>query len=371
MRGPSDHQQSMFIVFNIEERVPADHPLRQIKQQCDVIFGRLRRDFNAAYSHTGRPSIPPEQLLKAMLLQSLYSIRSEIQLMQAIDFNLLYRWFIDLPPDRPVWVPETFSVNRQRFHEHGLVQKFFDQLVHDAIAGNLVSSDHFSADGTLIRSWASVKSLAPRNGEREVDDDDPGNPTVNYRQQQFKNDTHVSRTDPEARLMKKGKGQAAYLSHSGHVLMENRHGLCLAVGVDAADGKAERKVLKQLLQRAKRRHRLRPRTLGLDAGYGDGAFLLELEALQIKPHAALKHDKITDTSPAGQARRRAQRRRRTAGYQISQRVRKRVEEIFGWMKTIGGLARTKYVGRWKIQLQMLMSATAYNLLRMARLKPTP
>ena len=265
MRGHASKQGPMFLMINVEDKVPQDHPLRAVKRRCDVILADMRRDFQAAYSRMGRPSIPPEQLLKALLLQDLYSIRSEIQLMQAIDFNLLYRWFLDLPGDEPVWTPEVFSMNRQRFAEHHLIEKFFDRIVAEAITEQLVSQDHFTVDGTLIRSWASHKSLVPKDGPPPPEDGDPGNPSVNWHGQKRSNATHVSATDPEARLARKGDGQPAHLCHSGHVLMENRHGLCLAVAVDAADGKAERRAAKAMLNHVRRRHRVRPRTLGADA----------------------------------------------------------------------------------------------------------
>lgn len=372
MRGQVNRQQAIFHTINIEERVPGDHPLRAIKRQCDVIFGEMRRDFNAAYSPFGRASIPPEQLLKALLLQSLYSIRSEIQLMQAIDFNMLYRWFLDLPLDEPVWTPETFSMNRERFERHGLLQKFFDRIVATAIEAGLVSADHFTVDGTLIQSMASLKSLKPKDDSHPSPtkgDDDPGNPTVNFHGQKRANATHRSTTDGEAMLARKGNGKEAKLCHTGHMLMENRNGLCLAVTVDAADGRAERRSAKKLLKHVRRRHRLRPKTLGMDTGYDDGTFLSELENESITPHAPIREGPIKATDAAGQARRRARKRMQHVGYSISQRIRKRVEEIIGWAKVVGGMARARFVGRWKIGQQMLSTGAAYNLLRLTRLRP--
>ena len=371
MRGRTSKQQPMFLMINLEMKVPEDHPLRAIKRRCDRILREMRKDFGEAYSRTGRPSVPPEHLLKALLLQALYSIRSEIQLMQAIDFNLLYRWFLDLH-DAPVWTPEVFSMNRQRFAHHGLVRKFFDRIVADAVVEELASPDHFTVDGTLIQSWASLKSLTRRDGTGpQRDDSDPGNPTVNFRGEKRSNATHVSATDREARLMRKGKGKEALLYHSGHILMENRHGLCLDVRMDAADGKAERRCAKTMLKHAWRRHKLMPQTLGADKGFDDGTFLLELEDEAIRPHVPIRERKIVSKGPPAMARRRARRRMRTKGYAISQRVRKRIEEIIGWIKTVGGLARTRFVGRWKIAQEMLMTGAAYNLLRMARLETVP
>ena len=302
MRGHVSGQGPMFLMINVEDKVPADHPLRAVKRRCDRILADMRRDFNAAYSRLGRPSIPPEQLLKALLLQALYSIRSEILLMQAIDYNLLYRWFLDLPGDEPVWTPEVFSMNRERFARHKLLQKFFDRIVGEAITEQLASPDQFTVDGTLIRSWASHKSLAPKDtppSPADEDRDDPGNPDVDWRGQKRSNATHPSRTDPEARLARKGRGKEAHLCHSGHVLMENRHGLVLAVEVDAADGTAERRCAKTMLRHVRRRHGLKPATLGADAAFDDGEFLAEVEADGTVPHVPIRARRGEATNEAG------------------------------------------------------------------------
>jgi len=373
MKGRIDDQGVMFYTINLEKKVPADHPLRAVKRACDSILKGMRRDFTMAYSRTGRPSVPPEQLLKAMLLQALYSIRSEIQLMQAIDFNMLYRWFLDLPLDAPAWTPEVFSMNRGRFAEHDLVRKFFDRVVAEALDQALVSEEHFTVDGTLIQSWASMKSVRPRDpNDRgpEVTDDDPGNPSVNFRGEKRTNDTHCSTTDPEALLARKGAGKEAKLCHSGHVLMENRFGLCVDVAVDSADGRAERRTARKMIRHIMRRHRLKPKTLGMDAGYDDGKFLRKLEVSDITPHVPVRKGRIVATDAAGRARRSARTRMRTKGYRTSQMIRKRVEEIIGWMKTVGGAARARFVGRWKISQQFLMAAAGYNLMRMVRLMGT-
>lgn len=371
MRGQTSKQQPMFFMINLEAEIPEDHPLRSIKRRCDGILKGMRKDFAAAYSQTGRPSVPPEQLLKALLLQALYSIRSEIQLMQAINFNLLYRWFLDLH-DKPVWTPEVFSMNRKRFAEHDLVRKFFDRIVSAAVVEELASEDHFTVDGTLIQSWASLKSLKHRDRtEPEKENSDPGNRTVNFHGEKRSNKTHVSATDPEARLMRKGKGREAHLYHSGHILMENRHGLCLDLRVDTADGKAERRSAKVMLGHVRRKHRLKPKTLGADKGFDDGTFLLELEEKRVRPHVPIREGKIVSKDKPAMARRRSRRRMRTKGYAISQRIRKRIEEIIGWIKTVGGLARARFVGRWKIAQAMLITGAAYNLLRMARLETVP
>jgi transposase len=370
MKGKTDNQQTIFVMINVEASIPKEHPLRAIKKRCDKILTDMKKDFEKAYSYTGRPSIPPEQLLKALLIQALYSIRSEIQLMQAIQFNLLYRWFLDIPGDADAWTPEVFSMNRRRFAEHDLIRIFFDKVVNDAISEELISSDHFTADGTLIRSWASLKSIRPKKSIEQSahSDSDRGNPDVNWHGQKRSNATHISTTDPEALLARKGKGKEAHLCHSGHILMENRYGLCIDVEVDRADGRAERRSALRMLEKIKRRQKIKPKTLGLDAGYDDGDFLLSLEKQAIVPHVPLKNEHIVSVDEAACARRRARRRKATKGYKTSQRVRKRVEEIIGWCKTIGGLARARFVGRWKIEQQMLIVAGAYNLLRIAKLE---
>ena len=372
MRGQIDRQESLFVVISLEQRVPATHPLRVIKRRCDELLTQMNRQFNRAYSALGRPSIPPEQLLKALLVQALYSVRSERALMEQIEFNQLFRWFVDLPLDQRAWTPEVFSMNRERFAAHGLVQAFFDTLVRRAVLEGYVSDEHFSVDGTLIRSWASLKSLHPKDAPASSEPpDDPGNPTVSFHGQRRTNATHVSRTDPEARLAKKGIGKEAHLCHSAHVLMENRHGLCVAATVDAADGYAERRNVHALVAQAKRRHRLHPRTLGMDSGYDDGKFLGELERAGVLPHVPLRPGRIIAQDAAGQARRRARRRMQQARYAISQRIRKRIEEIFGWCKTVGRLARTRLVGRWKIAQEVLLTMSAYNLVRLVRLEARP
>jgi transposase len=364
----------MFHAFQIEDVVPADHPLRSIKRRADAILKDLSRDFNRAYTKQGAPSIPPERLIKALLLRALYSIRSETLLVEQIGYNFLFRWFLDLQPSDGVWVQETFSMNRKRFEEHGLVRKFFDRVVDQALVAGLVSDDHFSVDGTLIESYASIKSLRPiQSPDRKVsdgaDDDDPGNPTVNFRGEKRSNQTHRSLTDAESRLARKGKGQPAQLSHGGHVLMENRHGLCLDIALDDPNGKYERVQAAVLLERTYHRHGLWPTTLGADGNYKEGAFLAALEGDGITPHVPLPDGPIRGDDEADHARRRAQRRMKTQGYAISQRVRKRIEELIGWCKTVGGMARAWFIGRWKIRQQSEATAAAYNLLRMARLAP--
>lgn len=374
MRGRVERQGEVFHTFHVHDLIPANHPLRSIKVRADGILKDMSRRFSTAYGKTGRPSIPPERLIKAMLLQSLYSIRSEIQLCEQIGYNLLFRWFLDMNPSETVWTPEVFSMNRQRFADHGFVREFFERVVREAILEGLVSGEHFSVDGSLIQSFASMKSLRPVDTtDTKVsdgsDDGDPGNPTLDFRGEKRSNATHRSIVDPEARLARKGDGKPAVLSHSLHVLMDNRHGLCLEVAVDEANGTAERLQAGAMLDRVRERHDLWPRTLGTDAGYKDGKFLEALETFGIVPHTPVGEGPIVGRNGPAQARRRARRRAGHVGYAISQRIRKRVEEIIGWCKTVGGLARARFVGRWKIKLQGEVTAAGYNLLRMVRLAP--
>jgi len=374
MRGRVEAQGVMFHAFHIEDFVPADHPLRSIQRRADAIRKDLSPDFNRAYTKQGAPSIPPERLIKALLLRALYSIRSETQLVEQIGYNFLFRWFLDLQPTDGVWVQETFRMNRQRFEEHGLVRKFFDRVVDEAIVAGLVSDDHFSVAGTLIESYASIQSLRPiQTPDRKVSDgaeeDDPGNPTVNFRGEKRSNKTHRSITAAESRLARKGQGQPAKLCHGGHVRMENRNGLCLDIAGDDPNLKYERRQAAVMLQRTYARHGLWPKTLGADGNYKEGAFLAALEGDGITPHVPLPEGPIRGDAEADHARRRAKRRMQTKGYAISQRVRKRIEELIGWCQAVGGMARAWFIGRWKLRQQSEATAAAYNLLRMARLAP--
>jgi transposase len=389
MRGRVDRQQSMFVAFDLEQRVPDDHPLRKIKRWADTVLAGMSRDFNQAYGTTGRRSIPPEQLIKALLLQALYSIPSETKLVEAIEYNVLFRWFLDLPMEHHAWTQEAFSMNRDRFEMHDLYRRFFDRVVSEAIERNLASPDHFTIDGTLIRSLASHKSLQPmetaadaasgqsrKNNNKKKDGDGEGDAgvggrdaLVDWRGEKRTNATHRSTTDPEARLARKGNGREAHLCHSGHVLMENRSGLCLNITADFADGHAERRNALRMLKHVKQRHKLVPRTLGVDKGYRAGSFLVEVEKHGTTAHAPIDAEVIKGDSPESHARRRARRRMQTIGYRLSQRVRKRCEQIIGWGKTVAGLARSRFIGLVRIENAALMAGAAYNLLRMTRLEP--
>jgi len=374
MRGKPDYQSQIYYPIDIESWIAPEHPLRAVKRRADEVLKSMRRDFEKAYAKVGRPSIPPEMLLKALLLQALYTIRSERQLVDQIQMNLLYKWFIDLSLDAPAWNATTFTKNRERFEKHGLLRKFFERVVAQAYVEEWASNDHFTVDGTLIESYASLKSLRPKDSGVErvsegSDDDDGGNPTVNFRGEKRKNDTHQSVVDPEARLYRKSYGVAAKLCHGAHVLMENRHGLVVDVSVSEANGRAERTEALRLVRRAKRRHGLKMKTLGADKGYAAGPFLHELETeAGVVPLVAMPNVPIKSKGVEGDARRRAKRRQTTKRYAVAQRIRKRVEEINGWTKEIGGMRRSRHVGRWKINQIVLMVHTAYNLLRLGRLE---
>jgi transposase len=353
----------------------------------------LNAKLEAAYSTTGRPSVPPERLLKAMLLMALYSVRSERQLCEQIDLNLLFRWFLDMQPSEDAFDASTFSKNRLRLETHGLTHAFFDAVVAEALAKNLCS-EHFSVDGTLIESFASAKSFQPKQEQDERPQDEqskseksknepsdgngfkPSNPDVDFHGQKRTNATHASKTDPEARLYRKGRGKEAKLSHLGHVLNENRHGLILRVAVTEANGKAEREAATEMLDDFNAKHQRVPKTMGADKGYDDGEFFLELEDRQIEPHiplvrepAKLKTVRHKKRHPGIRARRRMKQRMKTEGYSLSQKCRKKIEECFGWLKSVAGLDRSRVVGRWKLRQLLEVSAAAFNLVRMRSLAP--
>lgn len=371
MRGRQDVPNGMFYVIDVESRVRDDHPLRPIKRMVDAELRRMSGLFNRAYSRTGRPSVPPERLLKAMLLQALYSVRSERQLVERIDTDLLFRWFLDMDPAEDTFDATAFTHNRERLEQFNIVGRFFDGIVRQAMKAGLTSDDHFSVDGTLIQSYASLKSLQPIEDD---DDRDPRggsrNEPADFHGQRRTNATHRSTTDPEAKLYRKGWGQPALLYHSGHVITENRHGLVMAVSVAEANGRAERDEALNMLAHLDRRHGIEPLTLGADKGYYTGQFLCDLETWVERPYVAVPDTPIVSDDEPSRARRRAQGRARNKGYKLSQRRRKVVEEAFGWAKTIGGLRRILTVGRWKLKQRAQMVFAGYNLIRMAKLVPT-
>jgi transposase len=365
MRGEVERQRTMLTLVQPEQRIPADHPIRRIKALADAELARLSRVFAGMYAERGRPSIPPERLLKACLLIALYSVRSERQFCEQLQYNLLFQWFLDLGWDEAGFDASTFAKNKERLLEAEVARRFFEGIVARAKAARLLSAEHFTVDGTLIEAWASLKSFRPR-GEAPRDrrpPDDPGNPTVDFHGEKRSNTTHVSTTDPEAHLARKGKGKEAKLSFSAHVVMENRNGLCVALSVADANPATERTEAVRLFKRLRRRG-FRPTTVGGDKAYDTADFVTDCRALGITPHVAQNITTRRGSQIDG-------RTTRHAGYAVSQRCRKRVEEIFGWGKTIGGLRKTRYRGRRRTGLWAYFVGTAYNLLRMAKLLPDP
>jgi transposase len=359
MRGADERSDFLFSYVSPEQRVPADHPLRPIRQMTDAVLVHVSTRFETMYSERGRPSIPPEQLLRALLLQVLYSIRSERLLIEQLDYNLLFRWFVGLGLDEAIWDHSTFSKNRDRLLEGDIADAFFHAVLVEARAQRLLSDEHFTVDGTLLEAWASHKSFRPKEGDSNRPPDDPGNPTVNYRGERRTNATHQSTTDPDARLYKKGVGRPAQLAYLGHVLMENRSGLVVDTRVTPADGYGERDAaLAMLAERPGDRL-----TLGGDKGYDCREFVDELRRMQITPHVA---QNTTNRRSALDGR-----TTRHPGYAISQRTRKRVEEVFGWMKTVGLLRKLRHRGGPKVTWIFRFTAAAYNLIRIRNLVAAP
>lgn len=361
MRGHATGQAMLFSYVSPEARVPASHPLRTVKTVADQILKKLSPTFKEMYSHVGRPSIPPERLLKAQLLLALFSVRSDRLLCEMLDYNILFRWFLDMALDEPTVDHSTFSANRDRLLQHQVAQQFFDEVVSYAREADLLSDEHFTVDGTLIEAHASLKSFKAQKppGGPPAPPEDPGNPRVDFHGETRANATHQSTTDPEARLVRKGRGKEARLSFSGHVLMENRHGLCVQLRLAAATGTAEREAAEQMLDRHIR-HGSTPKTLAADKGYHATAFVQGLRARHIRPHIA----QVTGRHTPGLDRRLT----RHPSYALSQRIRKRVEEIFGWMKTIGGLHKSRFRGVARTELYAHFVGSAYNLLRIGRLQ---
>lgn len=361
MRGDDRQTGWMFSYVSPEERVPADHPLRAIRRMTDAVFERLSPRFDRLYSTIGRPSIPPEKLLRALLLQGLYTVRSEALLMEQLQYNLLFRWFVGLSMDDPVWDATVFSKNRDRLLDGEIASAFFEEVLAKAEAAGLVSDEHFTVDGTLLEAWASQKSFRRRTAPPDTPDD-PGNPTVNFRGEARKNDTHQSRTDPDARLFKKTSGSEAKLAYLGHLLMENRHGLIVDALVTAATGTAERDAALVMLGDLPDGRRI---TVAGDKNFDTCDFVRSSREMGVTPHVAQYPD--TD-------RRRSAIDRRTTrhpGYEISQRKRKLVEQAFGWMKTVGVLRKLHHRGGPLVDWIFTFHAATYNLVRMRRLLAQP
>src|SRR5215831_3325533 len=350
MRGRSQDQGRMFSYIHPEKRIPAYHPLRKIRELVREVLKELNHTFGRLYSHEGRPSIPPEQLLSALILQVLYSVRSERQLMEQLDYNLLFRWFVGLSPDDPIWDPTVFTKNRERLQEGDVFQKFMTRLLKHEKVKPLLSDEHFSVDGTLIEAWASHKSFKPKQAKT----DDDGS---NFHGQLRKNDTHQSTTDPKAKLYRKADGREAKLSYLGHALMENRNGLAVGGMVTQADGTAERRASDAMLKKqAKGSKRI---TVGEDKAYDTSDHIAALRRMNVTPHVA-QNDSLTKT---GKRRRSAidARTTRHIGYQISQTCRKMAECIFGWGKQHGTMRKTKHRGIAAVAADFMLNLIAYNL----------
>jgi transposase len=354
MRGADEQSGSMFSYVSLEERVPRDHPLRAIRRITDRALERISPRFGTLYIQFGRPSIPPERLLRALLLQALYTIRSERQLIEQLDYNLLFRWFVGLGIDDPVWVPTTFTKNRDRLLDGDIAAAFFEAVLIHAETARLLSDEHFTVDGSLLEAWASHKSFRPR--DQDPPSDGGSNPTVNFHGQPRTNATHRSTTDPDARLYKKAQGREARLGYLGHVLMEHRSGLIVQTQVTPADGYGERDAALVMIEAVPGRHRI---TVAADKGYDTRDFVAGVRAMTATPHIA-QH--TTNRRSAIDAR-----TTRHPGYAISQQKRKLVEQGFGWMKTIGGLRKLRHRGGPLVDWIFTFTATAYNIVRMRRL----
>lgn len=369
MRGEDRRSGSLFSYVDIEARVGAEHPLREIREIVNEALSGLNKSFAALYASEGRPSIPPERLLRASLLQMFYSVRSERQLMERLDFDLLFRWFVGLGIDDPVWDATVFSKNRDRLLNTKIAQQFLSALLGLPRVRKLLSREHFTVDGTLLKAWASMKSFRPKDGS--------GNPPADgrngerdFRGEKRSNETHASTTDRDARLYRKGNGRESVLCYMGHALMENRHGLAVAGSVTHATGTAEREAALELIKRPGRHSRRAIRrasrvTLGGDKGYDVSGFVAELRNQAVTPHIAIngrvsKHGVVRTTAVDGRVT-------RHPGYAISQVIRKRVEEIFGWDKSIGGLAQVKRRGLPKVKALFTFALAAYNLIRLPKL----
>ncbi len=360
MRGPDERQAILFSYRSIEDRIPPDHPLRAMRRLVDPVLAALSPRFQRLYAAIGRPSIPPEQLLRALLLQVLYTIRSERQLREQLDYNLLYRWFVGLTPDDPVWVPTVFTKNRDRLLAGDIAEAFFGQVRARAAQQQLLSQDHFTVDGTLLEACASHKSFRPiTDPTPPLSDDDPSNPSINFRGEKRSNRTHRSVTDPDARLVRKTHHGAAFLGYQASVLTENRHGLIVATDVRAPSYHAEREAALAMLQRLGRRRRRR--TLGADKGYDAPEFIAGVRALGFTPHVSPNRHRYRRRSTVDG------RTTRHAGYAVSQRKRKLVEEGFGWHKCVGPLRKLHHRGRAKVAWLFAFTSAAYNLVRLRTL----
>jgi transposase len=357
MRGMNEMQYSLPIC-DPGEYVPVGHPIRTVKAFVDSVLERMSPTFDAMYSDIGRRSIPPEVLLKSCMLIALYSVRSERQFCEQLGYNMLFRWFLDMNISERPFDASVFAKNKQRLLSTDVATTFFEEVRDEAARANLLSADHFTVDGTLIEAWASLKSFRRKDGSDADHDehDDPGNPTVNFHNEKRSNATHQSTTDPEALLAKKGKGKEAKLSYAAHAMMENRNGLIVDFRVSPATGTAERDEALNMI-RAHKKRGARVKTVGADKAYDVRQFVKDVRDEDVTPHIAAKNS-------CGAIDRRTTRH---ATYAISQRCRKRVEEIFGWMKSIGGFRRSRYRGRERTALWGALVAATYNVIRITKL----
>lgn len=355
MRGHDRKQEQLYSYISMEERIPQDHPLRRMRTMMDGLLKELSPRLSKLYAAVGRPSIPPEQLLRALLLQVLYTIRSERQLMEQLEYNLLFRWFVGLSMDDRVWVPTVFTKNRDRLLEGEIATAFLGEVIGLARREGLLSDEHFTVDGTLIEAWASLKSFTKKGLPPTPPSDDPGNRTVNFHGEQRTNQTHQSTTDPDARLYRKGLGKEAKMSYMGHALMDNRHGLVVGALLTPATGKAEGEAA---LAMVKQIHR-RAKTVGADKWYDQTPVVSVLRRWGIAPHVAQKWDERY-TAIDG-------RTTRHPGYVVSQRKRKLIEQLFGLIKTIGLMRKTRHRGKDRVGWMYVFTVAAFNILRINNL----
>jgi transposase len=358
MRGIDYQQGDMFSYLSPEQRVRKDHPLRAVRAMTDEILERMSPLFDAMYAEGGRPSIPPEKLLRAQFLQMLYSVRSERLLMEEIDYSILYRWFVGLNLDEQVWDATSFTKNRDRLLEAAVAKEFLAQVVERARTAGLISDEHFTVDGTLLDAWASLKSFQPKD-KQDAPPDDPGNPTVDFHGQERSNETHESKTDPDALLARKGKGKEAKLSYNGNLLVENRNGLIVNAELLQANGRAERDAALLMLEQVPGDSRI---TVGGDKGFDTAEFVDQCRHMNVTPHVAQNDGRRGGSAIDA-------RTTRHAGYQVSQKKRKRIEECFGWLKDIALLRKLKHRGLFKVAWIFTFAAAAYNLVRMRKLIP--
>ena len=358
MRGTENLTDALFVYVSPESFVPGNHPLRPIREMADKALKGLSEDFNRMYSHTGRPSVPPEVLLKSLLIQILYSVRSNRLLVEQLGYNILFRWFLGMSLEEPIWDHSTFSQNQERLIESEISARFLSGVIAQARDARLLSDDHFSVDGTLIDAWASIKSFRPRDGQGGTPVG--RNEKRDFHGAQWTNETHGSVTDPDARLYRKGRGKEAKLCYMGHALMENRNGLLVDTRVTITTGTAERETAAAMVEALPGTHRV---TVGGDKGYDTGEFVGQMRSLRATPHVSQNNTRRRSAIDG--------RTTRHPGYAVSVKIRKRIEESFGWIKTVGMLRKARHRGVEKVSWYFTLAAAAYNLVRMRNLGVVP